>query len=109
VDVKLLREVDADGLERWEPVLKLGFPLPAAEVATVFDVLGVAASPRTRDAYTLDQFLAELAEPSGLVRAVAGGVLRAMALTVLWDGGSVCFRRLAGSSTCAWWAIHAMV
>jgi exopolyphosphatase/guanosine-5'-triphosphate,3'-diphosphate pyrophosphatase len=70
VDVKLLREVDADGLERWEPVLKLGFPLPAAEVPTVFDSLGVAAPPRTRGAYTLDQFLAELAEPSGLIRAV---------------------------------------
>ena len=32
MDIKLLREVDGDGLERWEPVMKAGFPLPAAEV-----------------------------------------------------------------------------
>jgi exopolyphosphatase/guanosine-5'-triphosphate,3'-diphosphate pyrophosphatase len=70
MDVKLLREVDADGLERWEPVLKAGFPLPAAEVSKVFDALGVLPPPLTRDAYTLDQFLHELVEPSGAVRAV---------------------------------------
>jgi exopolyphosphatase / guanosine-5'-triphosphate,3'-diphosphate pyrophosphatase len=70
MDIKLLREVDGDGLERWEPVMKAGFPLPAAEVVKVFDALGVLAPPLTRDAYTLDQFLAELVEPSSVVRAV---------------------------------------
>jgi exopolyphosphatase/guanosine-5'-triphosphate,3'-diphosphate pyrophosphatase len=70
MDIKLLREVDGDGLERWEPVLKAGFPLPAAEVGRVLDALGVMAPPPTRDAYTLDQFLAELVEPSGAVRTV---------------------------------------
>lgn len=70
MDIKLLREVDADGLERWEPVLKAGFPLPAAEVTGVFDALGVLPPPLTRDAYTLDQLLHELVEPSGAVRAV---------------------------------------
>jgi len=70
MDIKLLREVDADGLQRWEPVTKLGFPLPAAEVSRVFDALGVASPLLTRSAYTLDQFLAELVEPSGAVQAV---------------------------------------
>jgi exopolyphosphatase / guanosine-5'-triphosphate,3'-diphosphate pyrophosphatase len=70
MDIKILREVDADGLERWEPVLKAGFPLPVAEVSKVFDALGVLPPPLTRDAYTLDQFLHELVEPSGAVRAV---------------------------------------
>jgi exopolyphosphatase / guanosine-5'-triphosphate,3'-diphosphate pyrophosphatase len=70
VDIKLLREVDADGLERWEPVMKAGFPLPAAEVSRVFDALGVASPPRTRDAFSVDQFLADLIEPGGAVRAV---------------------------------------
>jgi exopolyphosphatase / guanosine-5'-triphosphate,3'-diphosphate pyrophosphatase len=70
MDIKLLREVDADGLERWEPVLKQGFPLPAAEVPKVFDAFGVAAPPLTRAAYTLDEFVAELVEPGGVVRAV---------------------------------------
>ena len=47
--------------------------LPAcrtAEVPRVFDALGVLAPPLTRDAYTLDQFLAELVEPSDAVRVV---------------------------------------
>ena len=70
VDIKLLREVDADGLERWEPVMKLGFPLPAAAVSRVFEALGVAPSPLARDGYTLDQLRAELVAPSGVVRAV---------------------------------------
>ena len=68
VDVKLLREVDAAGLERWEPVMKAGFPLPAAEVVRVFDALGVDPPVLTRDAYTLEQFLAGLVEPSDAVR-----------------------------------------
>jgi len=70
VDIKLLREVDADGLERWEPVMKLGFPLPAAAASRVFEALGVTPPPRTRDRYTLDQLRAELVGPSGAVRAV---------------------------------------
>ena len=50
MDIKFLREVDADGLERWEPVMKAGFPLSTAEVPRVFDALGVLAPPLTRGA-----------------------------------------------------------
>jgi exopolyphosphatase / guanosine-5'-triphosphate,3'-diphosphate pyrophosphatase len=70
MDIKLLREVDGDGLERWEPVMKAGFPLPTAEVARVFQALAVVPPSLTRDAYTLDQFLAELVGPSGAVWVV---------------------------------------
>jgi exopolyphosphatase/guanosine-5'-triphosphate,3'-diphosphate pyrophosphatase len=69
LDIKLLREIDHDGLERWEPVAKLGFPLPAAEVSSVFDELSVALPALTQDAYTEDQFLA-LAESSGAVTPI---------------------------------------
>jgi exopolyphosphatase/guanosine-5'-triphosphate,3'-diphosphate pyrophosphatase len=65
LDIKVLREVNADGLERWEPVLKEGFPLPAAELSRVFDAIGVVPPPLTRDAYSLDQLLAELVKPAG--------------------------------------------
>jgi exopolyphosphatase/guanosine-5'-triphosphate,3'-diphosphate pyrophosphatase len=68
MDVKVLREVDADGLERWEPVLKLPAPLSAADVAAVLDALGVVPPPATRDSYTLDEFVAEFG--TGDVRAV---------------------------------------
>jgi exopolyphosphatase/guanosine-5'-triphosphate,3'-diphosphate pyrophosphatase len=39
MDVKVLRETDARGLQRWEPVLKASFPIDAAAVRTVFDGL----------------------------------------------------------------------
>src|SRR5262245_44661504 len=57
MDIKVLREVDAAGLERWEPVMKKGFPLPKADVTSVFAALEVATPALTRDAYTLDQFV----------------------------------------------------
>jgi len=43
MDIKVLREVNADGLEQWTPVMKAGFPLQAAEAASVFESL---RSPR---------------------------------------------------------------
>ena len=49
MDIKLLREVDADGLERWEPVMKQGFPLAAAAVRQVFDACLLYTSPSPRD------------------------------------------------------------
>ncbi len=70
MDIKVLREVDADGLERWEPVMKKGFPLPAADVAKVFASLRLATPKLTRDAYSLDQFVGELVTPIGVLRPV---------------------------------------
>jgi exopolyphosphatase/guanosine-5'-triphosphate,3'-diphosphate pyrophosphatase len=66
MDIKALRETGADGLERWEPVMKQGFPLAAADVQSVFAALQVAPPALERNAYTLDQFLGELAAPRGL-------------------------------------------
>ena len=67
IDIKLLREVDADGLERWEPVMKEGFPLSADEAPRVLEALGLSPPTFERDAYTLDQFLGEVLEPSGAI------------------------------------------
>jgi exopolyphosphatase/guanosine-5'-triphosphate,3'-diphosphate pyrophosphatase len=44
VDIKVLREVDGEGLERWEPVLKRPFPLTAEDLATTLDALGIAGA-----------------------------------------------------------------
>jgi len=68
MDIKVLQEVGADGLERWEPVLKKAFPLPAADAAKVFASLHLTAPQLARDAYTLDQFVGELARPSSVLR-----------------------------------------
>jgi exopolyphosphatase / guanosine-5'-triphosphate,3'-diphosphate pyrophosphatase len=70
VDVKVLREVNADGLERWEPVMKQGFPLTATDVSEVFDALDVPAPQLTRATYTLAGFLNELILPNDLARVV---------------------------------------
>jgi exopolyphosphatase/guanosine-5'-triphosphate,3'-diphosphate pyrophosphatase len=69
MDIKVLRDVNPDGLERWEPVMKQPFPLPAAEVAKVFASLGLAAPKLKRETYTLEQFVKEIA-PSGALRPV---------------------------------------
>lgn len=70
MDIKILVETDPQGLEQWRPVMKATFPLAAADVTAVFEALRVGPPALARDAYTLDQFIAELAEPGGTVRAV---------------------------------------
>jgi len=69
MDIKVLEQVDARGLEQWRPVMKASFPLPAAEVAQVCDALRVARVP-LRETYTLEQLQAELARPERGVRSV---------------------------------------
>ena len=36
MDVKILREISSEGLERWEPVLKASFPMSADDVRAKF-------------------------------------------------------------------------
>ena len=70
MDIKVLREVNADGLEQWTPVMKAGFPLPAADAARVFESLRVPVPALTRAGYTLDEFIADFAQPGGAIRRV---------------------------------------
>jgi exopolyphosphatase/guanosine-5'-triphosphate,3'-diphosphate pyrophosphatase len=71
MDIKVLREVNRDGLEQWTPVMKAGFPLPADEVAKVFAALRLDPPPLQRASYDLAQFIDELAVPSGRIRAIS--------------------------------------
>jgi len=70
MDVKLLEETDADGLEQWKPVMKAEFPLPADGVREVFAALAASAPALDRDRYTLEQLTGELIEPDPALRAV---------------------------------------
>jgi exopolyphosphatase/guanosine-5'-triphosphate,3'-diphosphate pyrophosphatase len=70
MDIKVLREVDPNGLEQWTPVLKAGFPLQATDVRRVFEALRLATPPLHRASYTLQQFIDDLALPSGRIRAI---------------------------------------
>jgi exopolyphosphatase / guanosine-5'-triphosphate,3'-diphosphate pyrophosphatase len=70
MDIKVLREVSAEGLEQWTPVMKAGFPLQAAEAAKVLDALGLPAPAALRPNWTQDEFLGQFAAPGGPVRVV---------------------------------------
>jgi exopolyphosphatase/guanosine-5'-triphosphate,3'-diphosphate pyrophosphatase len=70
MDIKTLREVDGHGFERWEPVLKAGFPMAVGDARRVAAALGIEGASLDREAYTLEQFLDEVAARSGVVRAV---------------------------------------
>jgi exopolyphosphatase/guanosine-5'-triphosphate,3'-diphosphate pyrophosphatase len=70
MDIKVLREVNSDGLEQWTPVMKAGFPLPAAEAAKVFEALRLPIPSSMHASYTLDAFIEQFAVPGGAIRAV---------------------------------------
>jgi exopolyphosphatase/guanosine-5'-triphosphate,3'-diphosphate pyrophosphatase len=64
LDIKRLRQVDADGLEQWVPTLKAPISLAADEVGEVTTALGVVRVDvhKTRHRSTIDGCLAELTE-----------------------------------------------
>ena len=70
MDIKVLKQVNSDGLEQWMPVIKATFPQPAPRVAKLFEALRLEAPPLARDGYTLDQFLDELIATSEVIRAL---------------------------------------
>ncbi len=70
MDVKVLREIDSDGLERWEPVMKAGFPLQPSAVKRVFEWQGLAPPALSRSAWSIEDFVRDFAGPGGRLRAV---------------------------------------
>jgi exopolyphosphatase/guanosine-5'-triphosphate,3'-diphosphate pyrophosphatase len=70
MDIKILREVNAEGLEQWTPVMKAGFPLPAVDAGKVFEALGLPIPAPAPASYTLDEFVGQFAGPGGPVRVV---------------------------------------
>jgi exopolyphosphatase/guanosine-5'-triphosphate,3'-diphosphate pyrophosphatase len=70
MDIKVLREVDENGLEQWTPVMKAEFPIPATDVSGVFEALRQPVPDLDRAEYTLDRFLDDLIAPTDGVSAV---------------------------------------
>ena len=70
MDIKVLREVNVDGLEQWMPVMKARFPLLATEAAKALESLHLPVPPLPRTSFTLDEFLEQVAAPGGAIRAV---------------------------------------
>jgi exopolyphosphatase / guanosine-5'-triphosphate,3'-diphosphate pyrophosphatase len=69
MDIKVLRATDANGLERWEPILKAAFPLSPADERTVFDALGVSPRDSGAEPLTLNGLL-DILRPAGAIRPV---------------------------------------
>ncbi|HTT37500.1 MAG TPA: hypothetical protein VMH32_07510 [Burkholderiales bacterium] len=70
LDIKTLQQVDQNGLEQWRPVMKAAFPLSAADVTKVFNVLGLVPPPSIGAQYTLEQLTTALGGPGGATRVV---------------------------------------
>lgn len=70
MDIKVLREVNADGLEQWTPVMKAAFPLSSADAAKTIESLRIPVPSLSRASYTLDELIAALGESGAVVRTV---------------------------------------
>ena len=69
LDLKMLEAV-TDSCERWAPILKADFPVPAATARDALRRLGVDPSVVSRAVYSIDEFIGELVEPHPLLAAV---------------------------------------
>jgi exopolyphosphatase/guanosine-5'-triphosphate,3'-diphosphate pyrophosphatase len=70
LDLKVLVEVNEAGLEQWRPVMKAQFPASAEDVSEVLARAGISEPSLRRDRYSVDEFVGEVAEPSGELRPV---------------------------------------
>jgi len=70
IDVKILREVDPDGLQQWAPVMKSGFPLSAIDAARVIDALRIPVNGALREYYDIEKFIDAFDRPDSGVRVV---------------------------------------
>jgi len=68
MDVKVLRETNADDLQQWTPVMKAAFPLSATDTAKVLAALHLTVPEPLCDSYTLDAFLAAFAGQGSDIR-----------------------------------------
>ncbi len=70
LDVKILREVNADRLERWSPVMKEPFPLAAGVVDALFQALSLPPRPFRDAVYDEEAFLSGMTGAAGPFRVV---------------------------------------
>lgn len=69
LEVKTLQREES-GLQLWQPVLKVPFPVDAADVRVVAAHLGVTLAPLDRLAYTIEEWLSDIvARTPGLTPA----------------------------------------
>jgi exopolyphosphatase/guanosine-5'-triphosphate,3'-diphosphate pyrophosphatase len=70
MDVKVRRDLNADGVEQWTPVLKAAFPLSPEDIAVVFRALDVPPADDLQSGCSLNELLQHLSRPGSKVRVV---------------------------------------
>ncbi len=70
MDIKVLQNVNEDGLEQWRPVFKEAFPLKKEQIVEVFKFFQVDAPEFKKDVYSFDEFLEELIKPCDKLKAI---------------------------------------
>lgn len=70
MDLKWRKQVDADGLELWDPVLKSTFPVDTRVLPKLFEAWGLPVPAFRRASYTLPELLDEVVEPNPALRAI---------------------------------------
>lgn len=64
LDVKSLKEINADKLEQWMPAMKTGFPIDKDALARLFVEFFKVETPKlNRVAYSFDEFIDEVIKP----------------------------------------------
>ncbi len=70
MDIKVLQNVNEDGLEQWKPVFKEAFPLKKEQITEVFKFFKVDVPEFKKDVYSFDEFLEELIKPCKKLKAI---------------------------------------
>jgi len=70
LDIKRIRNVNPDGLEKWEPVFKVAFPVKKDDIIKGLGPWGPRAAVLARDRYTVEQLIEEFVAPDPALRAV---------------------------------------
>jgi hypothetical protein len=60
LDIKRLRQIDANGLELWEPVFKAPFPLSRSDLAAASAAWSLPLQTLPRETHTIEQFIEEV-------------------------------------------------
>jgi exopolyphosphatase/guanosine-5'-triphosphate,3'-diphosphate pyrophosphatase len=70
VDVKSLRNINSDGLEQWDPIMKEGFPINKENLQKLFAILKFSLPNLEKDIYSYEEFLEEVVKPCQQLRIV---------------------------------------
>lgn len=70
MDIKVLREIDSNGLEQWTPIMKAAFPLGGATLEEVLSALHLPPEHEPHRTYSSDEFFKRFITPGCGVRVV---------------------------------------